>query len=76
MGATEETQYTIICKERFTSIEQKLDRNYEAINGKNGLNGRLIRVEDTVITHSSRWKWIFCVMAVIVAAVIVGYLKG
>ena len=85
MPPTEQTQYTMVCKDKFESLIEndkaifsKVDEIHKVIvgNGEDGITGRLIRVEGEQEAIKNRWKWIFGILAVVVAAMIVSYLKG
>lgn len=81
MPTTEETQYSMICKEKFeTLIEndkvifQKVDEMHKVIVGdgeSNGIKGRLIRVEEQVTVQKRRWGYILGILAVVLAAAII-----
>jgi len=73
MPPTEETQYTMVCKERFDHISQKVDDIHKVIvgNGQNGIAGRLIRVEEQVTVQKRRWGYVLGILAVVLAAAII-----
>lgn len=74
MPPTEQTQYAIVCKERFDRLEKYASETHKAIVGNGtepGLTGRMLLVEAEQTTIKSRWKWIFGIIAVVVAASII-----
>lgn len=74
MPPTEQTQYTLFIKPRLDSIDEKIGKIYTAIEGsedKPGMKGRLLLVEAEQDAIRDRWKWIFGIAAVVVAATIV-----
>lgn len=78
MPPTEESQYTIYCKDRFNHLDSKLDKIFATLegNGAEGLKGRVTRIEGTVSNQEGRWKWIFGIIAAIIVAVVAAHLRS
>jgi len=63
---------------RLNHIDENIGKLFILIegNGADGIKGRLTRVESTVVVQESRWKWIFGIVAAVVAVTIMTVIKS
>jgi len=53
----QDEMYKTVCKDRFDSLDRKIDKIYEALLGSNGdgMKGRIIRIEEEQ-KNLRRWR--------------------
>lgn len=70
MPQTEQSQYATFVAPRLDSIDDNIAKIFDLLegNGQVGIKGRLLLVEVQQETTRGRWKWIFGIIAVLVAA--------
>jgi len=78
MPPTEHDQYNEICKGEFTDIKSEL-RDIKKIlvgNGQLGITGEIVRLKDRTEAQEARWKWIFGIVAVVFAGMMLSIIKS
>ena len=70
MPPTEQSQYSTFVAPRLESIDDNISKIFTLLegNGQVGIKGRLLLVESKQDRTDSRWKYIFGIIAVLVAA--------
>lgn len=60
MPPTEETMYTMVCKEKFEDLQKILEKIDEKVsgNGRPGLATDVAVLQTEIQTQKSRWKWL------------------
>ena len=54
---SQDEMYKTVCKDRFDSLDRKIDKIYDALQGSNGdgMKGRIIRIEEEQ-KNLRRWR--------------------
>ena len=54
---SQDEMYKTVCKDRFDSLDHKIDKIYDALQGSNGdgMKGRIIRIEEEQ-KNLRRWR--------------------